>query len=73
MKNNITELLPRSHPTKQIFFRHHIPVAAVARYLGLSTAYSCSLLTGFARVSNDNDTKLREFVLLVEGEAGEAI
>ena len=69
MKNDIAEFLPQPHPTKQIFFRHHIPVAAVAKFLGLSTAYTCSLLSGFARVSPDNDKKLREFALLVQDEA----
>lgn len=70
MKNDIAEFLPRPHPTKQIFFRHHIPVAAVAKFL-FSTAYTCSLLSGFSRVSAENDAKLREFALLVEGEAKE--
>jgi hypothetical protein len=72
MKDNIAEFLPQPHPTKQIFARNHIPVAAVAQFLGLSTSYVCSLLTGFARVSPDNDQKLREFALLVEGEDKEA-
>jgi hypothetical protein len=72
MKKSITEFLPQPHPTKRIFSCNHIPAAAVARYLGLSTAYTCSLLNGFARVSPDNDKKLREFALLVEGEAKEA-
>jgi hypothetical protein len=68
---NIAEFLPQPHPTKQIFFRHHIPVAAVAKFLGLSTAYTCSLLTGFSRVSPENDQKLREFALMVEDGAKE--
>jgi hypothetical protein len=72
MKKFITEFLPQSHPTKAIFFRHHIPVAAVAKFLGLSTSYTCSLLSGFARVSPDNDAKLREFSILVESETKEA-
>jgi hypothetical protein len=72
MKNEIAEFLPQPHPTKQIFFRHHIPVSAVAKFLGLSTAYTCSLLTGFSRVSAENDAKLRKFALLVEDEAKEA-
>lgn len=67
MKKNIAEFLPHPHPTKPIFAHHQIPVAAVARFLGLSTSYVCSLLNGFARVSPDNDTKLREFALLVQG------
>jgi hypothetical protein len=71
MEKNINAYLPKSHPTKQIFACHHIPVAAVAKFLGLSTAYTCSLLNGFARVSPDNDAKLREFALLVEREAEE--
>jgi hypothetical protein len=71
MEKKINEYLPQPHSTKQVFARHHIPVAAVARYLGFSTAYTCSLLNGFARVSPENDAKLREFALLVEGEAGE--
>ena len=72
MIENIAKYLPQAHPTKQIFFRHHIPVAAVARFLGFSTAYTCSLLNGFARVSPENDKRLREFALLVEGEDKEA-
>jgi hypothetical protein len=72
MKNYIAEFLPQPHATKQVFSRHHIPVAAVAKFLGLSTAYTCSLLSGFSRVSAENDAKLREFALLVEGEAKEA-
>lgn len=72
MKNHITEFLPLPHPTKAIFSHHRIPVAAVARYLGLSTAYTCSLLNGFARVSPANDNKLRDFALLVECDSGEA-
>ena len=72
MKENIADFLPQPHATKQVFFRHHIPIAAVAKFLGLSTAYTCSLLTGFSRVSAENDAKLREFALLVEGGAGEA-
>jgi hypothetical protein len=72
MKDNIAEFLPQPHPTKQIFAHNQIPVAAVAQFLELSTSYVCSLLNGFARVSPDNDKKLREFALLVEGEAKEA-
>ena len=72
MKKTIADFLPQPHPTKQIFAHHHIPAAAVARFLGLSTAYTCSLLNGFVRVSPENDKKLREFALLVEGEAKEA-
>jgi hypothetical protein len=68
MKKNLTDFFPQPHPTKEIFARHHIPAAAVARFLGLSTAYVCSLLTGFARVSPDNDKRLREFARLVERE-----
>jgi hypothetical protein len=66
MIENIAEYLPQPHLTKQIFSRHHIPDAAVARFLGFSTAYTCSLLNGFARVSPYNDKKLRAFALLVE-------
>jgi hypothetical protein len=72
MKNTIYEFLPQLHPTKKIFASQRIPVAAVARFLGLSTAYTCSLLNGFARVSPDNDQKLWEFARLVESETGEA-
>jgi hypothetical protein len=72
MKKTIMEFMPQIHPTKQIFAHHRIPVAAVAQFLGLSTSYVCSLLNGFARVSPDNDQKLREFALLVEVEAKEA-
>jgi len=71
MKMSIIEFLPQPHPTKQIFALHHIPAAAVARFLGLSTAYTCSLLNGFARVSPENDRKLKEFALMVVGEAKE--
>jgi hypothetical protein len=68
MKKNPIDFFPQPHSTKQVFARHHIPVAAVARFLGLSTSYVCSLLTGFARVSPDNDKRLREFARLVERE-----
>ncbi len=71
MKNIISEFLPKRHFTKEIFARYHVPVAAVAKYLGLSTSYACSLLNGFARVSPDIDKKLREFASMVEGEAEE--
>jgi len=67
----ISQFLPEPHPTKAVFYRHRVPVAAVARFLGLSTAYTCSLLSGFARVIPENDKKLREFALLVESEARE--
>lgn len=72
MQKTINEFMPHPHPTKQIFAHHQIPVAAVAQFLGLSTSYVCSLLNGFARVRPDNDQKLKEFALLVEGEAKEA-
>jgi hypothetical protein len=72
MKNIITEFLPQPHPSKRVFALHHIPAAAVAKYLGLSTSYTCSLLNGFARVNSDTDKKLREFASLVEGAAEEA-
>jgi hypothetical protein len=72
MKKNINEFLPQRHPTKAVFALHHIPVAAVARFLGLSASYVCSLLNGFARVSPENDAKLRQFAQLVEREAEEA-
>jgi hypothetical protein len=71
MKKAITEFLPEPHPTKAVFSSHHIPVVAVARFLDFSTAYTCSLLNGFARVTPDNDMKLREFALLVESSAEE--
>jgi hypothetical protein len=69
MKKHITEFFPHPHPTKQVFVHHHIPVAAVAKFLGLSTSYCCSLLSGFARVRPEIEEKLREFALLVEEEA----
>jgi hypothetical protein len=72
MNTTLEQFLPQPHPTKQIFSRQQVPAAAVARYLGFSTAYTCSLLNGFARVSPDNDQKLWEFARLVEGETGEA-
>jgi hypothetical protein len=72
MKKKIYEFLPQPHPTKAVFARHHIPVAAVARFLDLSASYVCSLLNGFARVSPEIDMKLREFARLVEREAEEA-
>jgi hypothetical protein len=72
MKKNLLDFFPLPHPTKKVFVRHHIPAAAVAKFLGLSTAYTCSLLSGFSRVGPDNDKKLREFALLVESTAEEA-
>jgi len=71
MKKTITEFLPQPHPTKQIFVHHKIPVAAVAQFLWLSTSCVCSLLNEFARVSLDNDKKLREFARRVECEVRE--
>jgi hypothetical protein len=71
MTNSIREFLPQPHPAKQLFTLHRIPVAAVARFLGLSTSYVCSLLNGFARVSPDVDKKLKEFASMVEREAKE--
>jgi hypothetical protein len=72
MSNSISEFLPQPHPAKLVFTLHNVPVAAVARFLGLSTSYVCCLLNGTARVSPDNDKKLRAFVRLVESEAEEA-
>ncbi len=69
MSNNISEFLPQPHPAKLVFALHHVPVAAVARFLGLSTSYTCCLLNGSARLSPDNDKKLRAFARLVESDA----
>jgi hypothetical protein len=68
MSQTFKLFLPEPHPTKEVFARHHIPVAAVARFLGLSSSYTCSLLNGFARVSPEIDQKLREFARLIESE-----
>jgi len=37
---NLTGYLPKEHPTKEVFHRTGIPVAAVAKFLGLSTSYT---------------------------------
>ncbi len=68
MSQTFKLFLPEPHPTKQVFAKYDIPVAAVARYLGLSTSYTCSLLNGFARVSPENDQRLWDFARLVESE-----
>jgi len=65
---SLTDYLPKPHPTKQVFTRHKTPIAAVARFMGYSSSYVCSLLNGFARVSPENDAKLRQFAQLVEAE-----
>jgi plasmid maintenance system antidote protein VapI len=56
----ILNYLPQPHPTRQIFRKHKIPVSAVANYLGLTTTYVNSILTGHLRVTPDNDAKLKE-------------
>lgn len=68
MNQKFALFLPEPHPTKQVFAKYDIPVAAVARYLGLSTSYTCSLLNGFARVSLENDQRLWDFARLIERE-----
>jgi hypothetical protein len=68
MNQKLALFLPEPHPTKEVFARHRIPVAAVARFLGLSSSYTCSLLNGFARVSPENDQRLWNFARLVESE-----
>jgi plasmid maintenance system antidote protein VapI len=65
---DLNEFFPKAHPQKEFFTRSAIPVAAVAKFLGLSPSYTCSLLNGFARITPDNERKLAEFARLVEIE-----
>jgi len=64
----LSKFFPEKHPTKEIFRSRDIPISAVAKFLGLSTAYTGSLLNGVARLSPENDRKLIEFARLVESE-----
>jgi hypothetical protein len=70
---DLSRFFPKEHPNKIVFHRAGIPVAAVAKFLGLSTSYTCSMLNGFARITSDNERKLNELVRLVqEGEKNKA-
>jgi len=63
---NPQELLPQEHPTKAIFKNHKLPISAVANYLGLSFSYVSLMLSGVARVTPLNDTKLKELAAQLE-------
>ena len=65
----VSQFFPKPHPTKEIFHRHGIPVAAVAKFLGLCTTYTGQLLNGAHPLSIEIDQKLHEFARLVESEA----
>jgi hypothetical protein len=65
----LSGFLPKPHPAKEIFRRNSIPISAVANFLGLSTNYTCQLLTGFSRLTAENAQKLKKFVALVKCEA----
>lgn len=62
---DLKKFFPKEHPAKKVFRRAGIPVAAVAKFLGLSTSYTCSILNGFARITPDNESKLTEFVRFI--------
>lgn len=70
-KNILNQYLPQKHPTKEVFRNRRIPVGAVAKFLGLSTNYTCSILNGFARATPEVERKLSEFAELVAGDAAE--
>jgi hypothetical protein len=65
---DLSSFFPKQHPAKEVFHREGIPVAAVAKFLGLSTSYTCSMLNGFARITPENERKLNDFARLVERE-----
>lgn len=66
MKNHLAIYLPEPHKTRDIFRSNGIPVSAVAKFLGLSSNYTCSILSGFSRATKENESKLLEFARLVE-------
>lgn len=68
---DLSSFFPKQHPAKEVFHREGIPVAAVAKFLGLSTSYTCSMLNGFARITPANEKKLDDFVRLVQAESKE--
>ncbi len=65
---NTKDFLPTPHPSKAIFKKHKYPVAAVAKYLGLSYNFTCNILAGIVRVTPENEFKLRELTEALEGE-----
>ena len=73
MKKNLSAYFPKPHPTKAIFHTRGIPNCAVAKFLGLSTNYTSSVLNGVLRATPENDLKLFEFAKIVENEPYEAI
>jgi hypothetical protein len=65
---DLNELFPKVHPAKEFFTKSKFPIAAVAKFLNLSSSYTSSLLNGFARVTPANETKLAELVRLVKSK-----
>ena len=66
---NLIDYLPQPHPAKAIFKSLNFPIAGVAKYLSISYNYACSILSGTARVTSENEKKLQQLIsLLKEGK-----
>lgn len=65
---NPQDLLPTPHPSKKVFKSHNFPISAVAKHLGISYNFTCNILSGIARVTPENELKLRKLVEILQKE-----
>lgn len=63
MTETFEKFLPRHHWSKAMFKANGIPLSAVAKALGLSYPYVCSLLSGVVKVTPEVETKLKRLTL----------
>jgi hypothetical protein len=64
----LKSFLPTPHPSKAVFNSHKFPISAVAKYLGLSYNFTCNILSGTTRVTDENELRIKELVEMLEKE-----
>lgn len=66
------KLHPKPTPFKAIFQQHHVPINAVAPYLGFTYSYTLNLINGVERMTPRVAEKLQALVEEIESEAANA-
>ncbi len=63
---DITNFSTTPHPTKAIFQRHKIQLAAISKAVGLSYGYLSNILSGNQPATSEVDSKLHELAASLE-------
>ena len=66
--NDLKNYKPTPHPAKAVFHKHKVPMYAVAHYLGLSYGYTCNIMSGVVKPSDEVQKRLKKVVSAIEGK-----